>query len=105
MGWTSKRGAKEGGGRVFRYKKSVPVSYDRQGYIYFMSRLYQELPKRQQERIISLCQRCGGEHGEAVFDFVTGSAGAEAVCARYYLSRSTLERAVREYYRAFPLPL
>ena len=28
---------------MFRYKKSVPVSYERQGYIYFASRLYREL--------------------------------------------------------------
>ena len=33
---------------MFRFKKSVPVSYDRQGYIYFTSRLYEELPPRAQ---------------------------------------------------------
>ena len=94
----------EGSG-MFRYKKSVPVSYDRQGYVYFTSRLYRELPTRRQERIIGLCQRCGGEYGQALFEFVTGGAGAEVVCARHHLSRSTLERAVRRYYRNFPLPL
>ena len=33
---------------MFRYKKSVPVSYERQGYIYFASRLYRELTEEQQ---------------------------------------------------------
>ena len=32
---------------MFRYKKSVPVSYERQGYIYFASRLYRELTEEQ----------------------------------------------------------
>ncbi len=39
--------------RVFRYKKSIPVSYERQGYIYFTSLLYWELPKRTQEKILN----------------------------------------------------
>ena len=45
---------------MFRYKKSVPVSY------------------------------------------VTTDAGATAVCMKHFLSRSTLERAVRRYYESFP---
>ena len=39
---------------MFRYKKSIPVSYERQGYIYFTSLLYWELPKRTQEKILNL---------------------------------------------------
>ena len=53
---------------MFRYKKSVPVSYERQG----------------------------------LFEFVTTDAGATAVCMKHFLSRSTLERAVRRYYESFP---
>ena len=30
--------------RLFRYKRSLPVSYERQGYIYFASRLYEDMP-------------------------------------------------------------
>ena len=29
-------------------------------------------------------------------------AGATAVCMKHFLSRSTLERAVRRYYESFP---
>ena len=29
---------------MFRYKRGVKVDYDRQGYIYFVSRMYKELP-------------------------------------------------------------
>ena len=38
----------------------------------------------------------------ALFEFVTTDAGAQAVCLRHHLSPSTLERAVRRYYEAFP---
>ena len=46
---------------MFRYKKSIPVSYEWQGYIYFTSRLYWELPKRTQEKSLNLCSAAGKE--------------------------------------------
>ena len=42
---------------MFRFKKSVPVEYDRQGYIYFASRLHKELPADEQQRILNLRER------------------------------------------------
>ena len=60
---------------MFRYKKSVPVSYERQGYIYFASRLYRELTEEQQRKLLNLCLQCGGEHYQALFEFVTTDAG------------------------------
>ena len=44
---------------MFRYKKSVPVSYERQRYIYFASRLYRELTEEQQRKLLNLCLQCG----------------------------------------------
>jgi hypothetical protein len=90
---------------MFRFKKSVPVGYDKQGYIYFMSRLYIELPMTEQQRIRNLCMEAGGEYYQALFEFVTGTAGAEAVCCKHFLSRSTLERIVRKYYIRFAASL
>ena len=52
---------------MFRYKKSIPVSYERQGYIYFTSLLYWELPKRTQEKILNLCIAAGKENYQALF--------------------------------------
>lgn len=87
---------------MFRFKKSVPVSYDRQGYIYFLSRLYDHLPADRQEKIRQHCRTTGGEHAKALFTFVTTDLNATAICARFFLSRSTLDRVVRKYYMDFP---
>ncbi len=83
---------------MFRYKRAVPVSYDRQGYIYFLSRAYKGLPEAEQQRIRKACREAGGEHEKALFAFVTSDMGQTAVCSRYYISQSTLERIVRKYY-------
>ena len=90
---------------MYRYKRSIPCSYERQGYIYFVSKLYRELSERDQMKIRKLCEQCGREHKKALFDFVTTDATATEICMKNYLSRSTLERIVRKYYRAFPKKL
>lgn len=86
---------------VFRFKKAVPVDYDLQGFIYFTSRLYKKLPVKEQRKILQLCVDAGGEYYQALFEFVTEDVGATAVCAKHYISQSTLERIVRRYYLAF----
>ena len=84
---------------MFRYKKSIPVSYERQGYIYFSSLLYRELPEGAQRKILNLCLETGGEYYQALFEFVTTDAGAQAVCLRHHLSPSVL--GGRMIYRTF----
>lgn len=87
---------------MFRYKSKIPISYNRQGYIFFTSRMYASLPQRRRQKICELCTEHGGEYADALREFVTTDLGATAVCMRYNLSRSTLERAVRRYYEGFP---
>lgn len=85
---------------MYRFKKSIPVSYTKQGFIYFKSLLYYELPQHEQKQIVNACLRAaGGEYYKAVFDFVTcDNMSAQAICMKYFISRSTLERAVKKYY-------
>ena len=72
---------------MFRYKKSVPVSYERQGYIYFSSLLYREMPERAQRKILNLCMECGGgDYYRALFEFVTTDANATYICMKHSLS-------------------
>lgn len=88
---------------MFRIKKSVPLSYERQGYIYFASKMYKYLGAPEQKKIIELCRRSGGENWKALFEFVTTDAGAVAVCMRHNIaSETTIHRMVRDYYMNFP---
>ena len=84
---------------MYRYKKSIPVSYTKQGFIYFKSLLFHELPQNEQKQIVNACMRAAGGNYQALFDFITcDDMSAQAVCMKYYISRSTLERAVKRYY-------
>ena len=89
---------------MFRFKESIPLSYERQGYIYFKSLLYRELPKSEQARIRQLCRKAAGANADALLEFVTGRVSATSVCMRHYIaSNTTLYRALRRYYMLFDL--
>lgn len=90
---------------MFRYKRGVKVGYNRQGYIYFLSRLYRELSFSDQEKIMNLCRENGGEYYQALFEFVTSDKSATAVSLKHHISEATLHRIVRKYYEAFPKKL
>lgn len=90
---------------MYRYKKSVGGSYARQGYIYFTSLRYRELPPSKQSKIRDLCHKVGGEYERALMEFVTTDTTATAICIKHPLSRSKLYELVAEYYRRFPWTL
>ena len=85
----------------FRFKRGVPLAYDVQGYVYFVSRRYSQLPATKRRQIDDLCRKAGGEYAPALKEFVTTSTGAEEICNKYFLSASTLERMVKRYYLGF----
>lgn len=87
---------------MYRYKRGIKCSYDRQGYIYFTSRNYRFLRPEQKATIREMCRKAGGEHREALFCFVTSDKSATEVCMEHFLSKATLYRAVQRYYEDFP---
>ena len=80
----------------------MKVGYEKQGYIYFVSRRYKELPLEAQKAILNLCIMAGGAYYKALFEYVTTDASATSISMRYYLSKATLYRAVKVYYEKFP---
>ena len=87
---------------MYRYKKSVDIEYNRQGAIYFVSRLYAELPEESKKTIRHICEVAGDDHADALMEFVTTDRSATSICMRFYISRSSLYRLVRRYYHEFP---
>lgn len=83
---------------MYRFKRGIPVSYDRQGYIYFLCKRYKRLGKAERALIRECAEDAGGMYKDAIVEFVTGSKGAVAICDKFYISESTLERAVKRFY-------
>ena len=91
---------------MFRYKKGIRVSYDRQGYIHFMSRLYKDMEPEDKQKIRKLCTDCAGPmYSRALLEYVTTDADATWICRKHNISKSTLYRIQRKYYERFPRKL
>lgn len=91
---------------TFRCKRTIPLPYHRQGYIYFASRSYKRLPEAQQATIRKLCREAGAGYEEALLEFVTTDTPATEICRRHYIgSHTTLYKMVRRYYMSFPSAL
>lgn len=91
--------------KLFRFKSAVKVSYNRQGYIYFVSRLFRELGEEEQRAILDLCREAGGEYQQALFEYVTMGASVTELTMKHFISRGTLFRIIRRYYESFPQKL
>ena len=87
---------------MFRYKRGVKVRYNRQGYIYFSSLLYRELPQEKRIIIDELCKKCGGDYEQALKRYVTTNASVTQITMENYISKSQLYRVVKKYYESFP---
>ncbi len=87
---------------MFRQKKSLKLSYERQGYIYFTSKNYKALPKEKRQRIEELCLKAGGEYHKALLEYVTTDASVTKICLSHHIDDNTLYRVVNRYYMNFP---
>ena len=87
----------------FRYHRGIGLSYERQGYIYFVCRAFPRLCKRDQQRIESCAENANGDYAAAVLDLVTTGDNYQRVALDHYISVNTLYREVTKFYRAFPL--
>ena len=101
------RGPRENDGRrrtgtYFKEKTSIPLSYQRQGYIYFTCRAWEDLSDAQRRKIVQTAEQACGEYAPAVLRFVTTDESATRITAKYCLGTMTLYRAVKRFYLAFP---
>ena len=87
----------------FRYHYGMGLSYERQGYIYFVCRAFCRLDRESQEKIRQAAEDRCGEYAEAVLALVTTGDSYQWVASRYYISVNTLYRMVTEFYQHFPL--
>ena len=87
--------------RVFRYKKRIPVEYDRQGHIHFTTKRYKQLLPDEQKAIMKICREAAGDYAKAVLEYMSTDTPEVVICDKYHVSRATLERMVRRFYVAF----
>ena len=87
----------------FKFRRGIRLSYERQGYIYFLCRRFSTLPKAQRDEIRALCRSAGGQYERALWRCVTTGAGMQRICNEEHVSTATLYRCLKRFYEGFPL--
>ncbi len=88
-------------GKRFKYMRSVPLSYEQQGAIWFTCQTYRRQPEDVQARIRAICTRIGGGDGmkrRAILAYMTTRISWRECCDRHFISDATLDRLRRAFY-------
>ena len=87
----------------FKYRRGIRLSYERQGYIFFLCRRFSALAPEQRDAIRALCRSAGGQYERALLRYLTTSAGMQRVCSEEHIGTATLWRCVKRFYESFTL--
>lgn len=89
--------------KIFRYRSSANVPYDRQGLIWFTIRNYAELPDEKKRMVEKTCKAAAGRNWRALLEYMTSEKSAKEVAKEHYIaSETTIHRAMRRIMETSP---
>lgn len=86
-----------------RFRRSIPLSRERQFYIIGISLSYAEQPEAVRRRIDELCRAACPANYVAFRRYVTTEIPATTAAMEGYIDPGVLERAMRSYFLAFDI--
>lgn len=87
---------------MFKKRRGINLSYNKQGLIYFTCMNYDDMPKHIQDKISYLCKRVGKEYSKALFEVMTNSnKSIRALAIEYHTSEMSLYRYRKKFYEAW----
>ena len=89
---------------MFKKRRGIRLSYNRQGLIYFVCINYYDMPKGIQAHIRALCEEVGKEYFDALFDVITSEKKMYQIAMEYFVSESLLYELRKKFYEKFKWP-
>ena len=87
---------------MFKKRRGIKLSYNKQGLIYFTCMNYKDMPDYIKEKIIDLCEDVGKEYSEVLFKVVTDSnRSIRSLSMEYHISEMSLYRYRKKFYEAW----
>lgn len=86
-----------------RFRKSIPLSRERQFYILGISLSYDSQPEAVRRRIDELCRQACPGHYAAFRRYITHEEPVTPAAMEYFVDGRTLERATRKYFLLFDI--
>ncbi len=86
---------------TFKKMRGCSLSYDKQGYIYFLCKNYKSQPEAVRKKIKSIAEEVGGEYSAALFDVLVSGKSIRQVAIEQYVSEMTLYNLRIAFYEKF----
>ena len=85
----------------FKKRRSINLSYNKQGLIYFTCINYGDQPEHIRRKIYELCEEVGGEYSKALFTLLTRSKSVLQISLEFYVSETKLYMLRKQFYEAW----
>lgn len=87
---------------MFKKKKSINLSYIKQGLIYFTCMDYKNQPFEVKQKINNLCLEVAGEHHRALFAMLTDDTkNIHGIALAHYISETQLYYYRKKFYESW----
>ena len=89
---------------MFKKRKGIKVSYNKQGLIYFTCVNIKDMPDEVQKKILNLCIEVCKEDYKALYEVITNDRKSIlSVSLEYFLSEKKLYRLRKEFYEKWQI--
>lgn len=89
----------QGAVKMFKKKRGIRLSYNKQGLIYFTCLDIKNQPKEIQDKILNLCIKIGGIHYKALYTLLTDDTkNVHSVAMEHHISETQLYFYRKKFY-------
>ena len=85
----------------FKKCRSIRLSYERQGLIFFTCRTYRDQPPAVQRKILRLCQQASRENPYALYLMLVTGQSPCRLAQDFHLAENTLYQARKRFYESW----
>lgn len=87
---------------MFKKRRGIHLSYNRQGLIHFICVNVKDMPEKTQKKILNLCIEVGKEDYKALYEMLTDDReSVYSISRRYYISEKKLYKMRKIFYESW----
>ena len=85
--------------RLFKKRRGIHISYNKQGLIYFICMNIKDMPESTQKKVLNLCIEVGKEDYKALYEVMTNdSKSILSISLEYFINEKKLYKMRKEFY-------
>ena len=89
---------------MFKKRRGIRLSYNKQGLIYFTCMNIKDMPENIQQKVLNLCVEVGQQDYRALYELLTNdNKSVLSISHEYFLNEKLLYKMRKEFYEKWEL--